>query len=90
MSETNEKDLRELITNLRIDLAKMDTKLDAMKDVSIKIDNIDHVLTQTVQSTKTAHERLDKIDRVIYWLATTIIGTILAGFITFIVRGGFQ
>jgi predicted component of type VI protein secretion system len=83
------KDLTELITKLRIDMARIESKLDNMKDINQKVDNIEQVLTQTAQSAKLAQERIDKIDRVIYWLATTIIGTIIAGLVTFIARGGF-
>lgn len=83
------KELSELITKLRIDVAKLDSKLDQMKDVNTKVDTLENILTQTVLSVKTTQERLDKIDRVIYWLATTIIGTIIMGLITFIIKGGF-
>lgn len=83
------KELSELITKLRIDMARIESKLDSMKDVHTKIDSLENILTQTVLSVKTTQERLDKIDRVIYWLATTIIGTILMGLITFIIKGGF-
>ena len=84
------KDLTELITKLRIDMARIESKLDNMKDIHQKVDNMEQVVTQTAQSAKLAQERLDKIDRVIYWLATTIIGTIIAGLVTFIARGGFN
>ena len=70
-------------------MARIESKLDGMKDVHTKIDSLENILTQTVLSVKTTQERLDKIDRVIYWLATTIIGTILMGLITFIIKGGF-
>lgn len=63
-------------------LTRLETKLDLMgtaKDVA----------NEALQSAKSAHLRLDKIDKITNWLTTTIIGAIILAVIGFALKGGF-
>ena len=34
--------------------------------------------TEALEKAKSAHKRLDKIDKIIFWMGTTVVGTICA------------
>ncbi|MGE7828954.1 hemolysin XhlA family protein [Paenibacillus sp. NPDC093718] len=60
-------------------LTRVETKIDLMI-------NAKDVATEALQSTKSAHQRLDRIDKIIFWAGTTIIGAVVAGAITLLYK----
>ncbi|SDD29332.1 Haemolysin XhlA [Paenibacillus sp. UNCCL117] len=80
------KMLTEQMTGVRLDLARLETKLDAIKDLSKKVEEIDDLAKEAMQSTKAAHKRLDMIDKVINWAGTTIIGSVLLAVIALVIK----
>ena len=89
MSTQEFKELSELITDLRIDIAKLNEKIDAIKVTTNKIDAIDKMANEANNSVKSAHHRIDRIEKMIYWLATTVAGSLITAIITMLVKGGF-
>ena len=58
-------------------LTRVETKLDIIasaKDIAIEAE----------QSAKNAHKRIDKIEKLIWFLSTTVFGSIIIGGITYI------
>lgn len=53
-----------------------------------KLDKSDDMAREAFEKAKSAHKRLDKIDKIIFWAATTIIGTVILGVIAMYARGG--
>lgn len=53
------KALHELITNVRLDLRELNVKMDGIKDLTKKVEEIQSVASEALQSTKAAHKRLD-------------------------------
>lgn len=95
------KDIQDVMTNVRLDLRELSTKVDGLKDVSRKIeeveettrrkiDEVEDVAKAALDSTKSAHHRLDKIDKLTIWLVTTVIGGIILAIMGYLVRGGFS
>lgn len=82
------KELSELITELRIDIAKLNEKIDALKVTANKIDSIEKVANEAFSSTKSAHHRVDRIEKMMYWLATTVAGSFITALVTLFVKGG--
>jgi cell division protein FtsX len=82
--------IQDQLTNVRIDLRELSTKLDTLKDIAKKLDDTEKVADKAMESTKSAHKRLDKIDKVIGWIGTTVIGGIILAAIGFMVNGGFK
>jgi hypothetical protein len=58
-----------------IQLTRLEAKLDAMGDVR-------DVAKDSLASSKSAHLRIDKIDRIIFWAGTIIIGALATGAIS--------
>lgn len=56
------KALHELITNVRLDLRELNVKMDGIKDLTEKVEKIQLVANKALQSTESAHKRLDERD----------------------------
>jgi methyl-accepting chemotaxis protein len=66
-------------------VGKMANSVDRLVD---KWDKSDDVAKEAAISARSAHKRIDRIDRIINWVGTTIIGTLVIAVVTFIVKGG--
>lgn len=44
--------------------------------------NAQDIAQEALQSTKASHHRLDKINKIIFWVGTTVIGAIIVRAIT--------
>lgn len=82
------KELTNTVMALRLDLARMDVKMDSIKDVKDKVDNHAGRLTSVEASAKSAHLRLDKMDSNQTWLWRTLGGAVLLAVVAFVVKGG--
>lgn len=68
MNEVRETDIKELI----ISLTRLETKIDMLG-------NVREVAVEAQQSVKSAHLRLDRLDKIVFWLGTTVIGAVITG-----------
>lgn len=69
-------------------LTRVETKLDGIED---KIDaalDAKETAVEALSSAKSAHHRLDKIDKTIFWLGTTIVGAVILAVIKLTMGGG--
>lgn len=76
----NENELN-MIIEMKEDVASIKTTLSNMKDAN-------STANEALQSSKSAHHRLDKIDKIVFWSATTVIGAVILGLIALLVNGG--
>ncbi len=90
MANDEIKELHDILTELRIEVKVITEKLDALKQVSTKLEATEKVSNEALSSVKSAHHRIDRIDKAMYWLATTVIGSLITAVIIFIVKGGFS
>lgn len=73
-------DEKELLIEILQRVTAVETKVDAMtntKDIAI----------EALQSTKSAHHRLDRMESNQTWLWRTVIGAVIAGAIAFLWKG---
>jgi hypothetical protein len=82
------KRLSEQLTNVRLDLRELSTKMDGIKDLQKKVDEVHDTAKEALQSTRSAHKRIDRINQVHFWAATTIISALIVAIVTFFVKGG--
>lgn len=67
----------EILSKILQKLVRVETKIDGLASVERKIEETDDIARDALASTKSAHRRLDKVDKVINWTATTIIGAVI-------------
>ncbi|AAP24508.1 MULTISPECIES: hemolysin XhlA family protein [Bacillus] len=71
MAELKHDDMKELL----VGLTRVETKLDTLG-------NVKEVAIEAQQSAKSAHLRVDRLDKLVFWLGTTVIGAVIVGAIT--------
>lgn len=67
-------------------LGRIDEKLDGLNQIRLKLDETENIANQALESTKSAHKRLDKIDKVIFWAGTTIIGAVIVALLALVIK----
>lgn len=82
------KALQEMLTQVRLDIRELTTEIRGLKDLAKRLDETDDKAIEALQSTRAAHHRLDRIDKIIYWAGTTVIGAIIIGLITLLIKSG--
>lgn len=65
--------LYDSITNVRLDLRELSTKVDGIKDLTQKLEMVQDTSTKSFESSKAAHHRLDDMQVQIRWLFGTTI-----------------
>lgn len=61
-------------------LTRVETKLDLMI-------NAKDVANEAIQETRSIKQRVDKIERIIFWCGTTVVGTLVVGAIALLYKG---
>ncbi|MDC2864647.1 hemolysin XhlA family protein [Bacillus sp. BP-3] len=68
MEQPKHDEFRELL----VGLTRVETKLDLLG-------NVKDIAIEAQQSAKSAHLRVDKLDKLVFWIGTTVIGAIITG-----------
>ena len=79
---------KEILTEIRERMVRVETKIDTMTDIQETANQAKEIAVEALSSTKSAHKRIDKIDKVIFWLATTVIGAVVTAVLTLVIKGG--
>ncbi|GBF73039.1 hypothetical protein PA598K_01324 [Paenibacillus sp. 598K] len=89
--------LHNTITEIRVELGKLSTRLERLDeftrrldDLHRRLDDVEGAVTKAVESTKSAHLRLNGIGKVGFWLLTAIGGAAIVFVVGFAMRGGFN
>ncbi|WP_346235746.1 hemolysin XhlA family protein [Lysinibacillus telephonicus] len=67
----------DLVRNIYERLGAIEAKIDDVRDIRLTAENAEDIATKAFESTKSAHHRLDKIDKIIWWVSTTVIGAVI-------------
>lgn len=84
------KELHALITDVRLDIRELNTKMDGIKDLTRKVEETQAVAIKAMDSTQAAHHRIDRVDKIIFWAGTTTFGALIVGVVAFIIKGGLN
>ena len=76
----------ELIRNIYERLGGIEAKIDDIRDIRQTANNAKDIAEEALASTKSAHKRLDKIDKIIWWVSTTIIGSVILALLALIIK----
>lgn len=82
------KELTKQVMDLRLDLARIDTKVDSIKEMQHKVEDHSARLIAVEASASSAHLRMNRIDKIHAWIGTTFAGGIIIAAVTFVVKGG--
>jgi hypothetical protein len=83
----SEREMSRMLSEIRERVVRVETKIDSMTDVRTTAEEAKEIAQEALQGTKSAHHRIDNIDKIIFWLCTTIIGTVITGILAFFWKG---
>ncbi|PGB22026.1 peptidase [Bacillus toyonensis] len=75
MRRLSEHENHDDFTKVIIGLTRVETKIDGLG-------NVRELAIEAQQSAKSAHMRVDRLDKLVFWLGTTVIGAVIVGAIT--------
>lgn len=70
------------IDHLRSQMSEVDKKIDSIEDETSAANALANSASQSASS---AHKRIDKLDKVVWWVSTTVIGSILLALLATVV-----
>jgi len=79
---------QKILTEIRERLVRVETKIDSMTDVQDTANRAEKTANEAYIRARNAHSRIDKIDKAIFWLVTSIIGGIITSILGLIFIGG--
>jgi len=77
----------ETLAEIQRRMVRVETKLDDLKEVMKSAAEARDTARDALQYAKSAHKRLDRIDKIVFWAGTTAIGALIVGAITLLYRG---
>ncbi|CDN44186.1 hypothetical protein [Paenibacillus sp. P22] len=103
MPEADQLQLMNTIMEIRVELGKLSTRLEKLDDFNRSLDDfrgqlkeiyrrseeVEKLAVAALESTKSAHKRLNAISKVSYWLLTAIGGAVVVFVVGFALKGGF-
>lgn len=67
-------------------IIEMKEDIASIKSILKTMANTNNMALEALQSAKSAHHRLDRIEKIVYWAGTTVIGTVIIGVISFFIE----
>lgn len=77
-----------VLTDILERIVRVETKIDVMSDIRNTASLAKDTADQALSSVKSAHHRIDKIDKIIFWLGSTIIGAVILGLLAMLFTRG--
>ncbi|MGE7922388.1 hemolysin XhlA family protein [Viridibacillus arvi] len=75
-----------ILTNILERTVRVETKIDLFNDVKDVAEEARDTADEALASTKSAHKRLDKIDKIVWWVGTTIIGAVILALLALVLK----
>jgi len=76
----------DLVRNIYERLGIIETKLDSVNQIRETAHRAEDKADEALASTKSAHHRLDKLDKVVWWASTTIIGAVMLALLAMVIK----
>ncbi|GLC89319.1 hemolysin XhlA family protein [Lysinibacillus piscis] len=76
----------ELVRDVYEKLGEINGKLDGFAQTRDTADKAENTANEALASTKSAHLRIDKLDRIVFWAGTSIIGVVIVALMALIIK----
>lgn len=71
------KELTENMIQVRLDIRELTTEVRSLKDLQKTVNDHQVSIKTLEKSDKAAHKRLDKIDKIHFWVTTLVLGAVI-------------
>lgn len=78
----------DLVRDVYERLGKIGEKLDGLNHIRDTAIRAEDKADEALSSTKSAHKRLDKIDKIVWWVCTTVGGVLVLALLGLVIKGG--
>ncbi len=78
------KEIHSTLSEIKERTASMEAKVDLMLDQTKKIDNVKDIAVKAKDSASSAHKRIDKIDKWMFALGSTLLTAIILAVLSLI------
>lgn len=79
---------QKLLMDIHDKVARIDEKVGRLSEIEKTADDAYQIARDAKASTSSAHKRLDKVDKTIFWVTTTFIGAMILGIVNLLINGG--
>ncbi|TKI70106.1 MULTISPECIES: hemolysin XhlA family protein [Lysinibacillus] len=76
----------ELVRDVYERLGAIGEKLDGINYIRDTANRAEDKADEALASTKSAHHRLNKIDKIVWWASTTIIGAVILALLALVIK----
>ncbi|MEK4425852.1 hemolysin XhlA family protein [Solibacillus sp. FSL K6-1523] len=76
----------DLVRNVYERLGAIEAKIDGFTQVREVAYRAEDKADEALASTKSAHHRLNKLDKIVWWAATTIIGAVILALLAMVLK----
>lgn len=78
----------DLVRDVYERLGKIGEKLDGLNHIRDTANRAEDKADEALASTKSAHKRLDKFDKIVWWVCTTVGGVLVLALVGLVIKGG--
>lgn len=71
------KDMSDHLVNVRLDIRELTTEVRSLKALQEQVASHETKIIQNEAKSEAAHKRLDKHDKIIWWFATSVGGSVI-------------
>lgn len=76
----------DLVRDVYERLGAIGEKLDGINHIRDTANRAEDKADEALASTKSAHHRLNKIDKIVWWASTTIIGAVILALLALVIK----
>lgn len=80
------KEMSEHLVNVRLDIRQLTTEIRSLQALQESVGKHETRLIQVEDKATALHKRVDKIDKVIFWFATSVGGTVILAVMSLVLR----
>lgn len=77
---------KDLVRDVYERLGAIGEKLDGINHIRDTAIRAEDKADEALASTKSAHKRLDKLDKIVWWVSTTIIGAVILALLALVFK----
>lgn len=85
----SDQEMSRVLSDIRERMVRVETKIDTMTDVRDTADEAKDTANKALESSKSAHHRLNELADNQKWLWRTVVGAVIVGVISLLWKGGF-
>ena len=77
-----------VLTDILERMVRVETKIDVMSEIKSTATTANYTAEKALGSAASAHQRIDKLDKIVFWYATTVFGAVIIAVLSLVLTKG--